>query len=90
MELILTVRDAEVRGAAAGLTVEKLQSAAGVHSSTWNRWKNGTMSPTLEHWAPVCATIAKAEGKPFVFAKPLKARPPRAVKRRTRAKSRRS
>ena len=49
--------EAEVK--AAGNSVADLLQIAGIHITTWNRWKRGAVGPTMTNWAKVEDARAK-------------------------------
>lgn len=46
---------------AIGKGVPEFARAAGVHPSTWRRWRNGETSPNLRTWQKVAAELARLE-----------------------------
>ena len=59
-EAAQAVRDAETEAKALGLDVVDLHAAAQVHRATWNRWRAGEFSPSLDQWLRVKACIEAA------------------------------
>ena len=49
--------DAEAEAAMAGVSVQELCRRAGLNRATWQRWKAGTVGPTLANWQRVQAVI---------------------------------
>ncbi len=53
----------EQRARVAGLTIADLFVAAGVHRTTWQRWRLGRSGPNLDQIAAVELAIARHERK---------------------------
>lgn len=43
----------------ASLPIEDVLDKAGVHRSSWTRWKNGTHSPRMDNWSMVRDTARR-------------------------------
>lgn len=48
-----TIKDIEAKLKEAGKTVDDLCAAAGIARTTWQRWRNGEVGPTLAKWQAV-------------------------------------
>jgi hypothetical protein len=66
MDLTDTCKALETRAADAGVSIKMVLDKAGVHRTTWGRWKSGDSRPLKDTWDSLEAAIdelAKDQGR---------------------------